>query len=57
MNATGENETVYLERLREELWRGQCPAYGVVEKWMGEWNYDAKHLIEGTAYRLPEEER
>jgi glutamate--cysteine ligase len=56
-NAAGGNETIYLERLREELWRGQCPAYGVVEKWMGEWNYDAKRLIEGTAYRLPEEEK
>jgi len=56
-NDAGENETIYLERLREEIWRGQCPAYNVIEKWMGEWNYDVKHLIEGTAYRLPEEER
>jgi glutamate--cysteine ligase len=55
-NQAGENETIYLERLREELWKGQCPAYGVIEKWMGEWNYDIKRLIEGTAYRLPEEE-
>jgi hypothetical protein len=29
----------------------------VIEKWMGEWNYDTKRLIEGTAYRLPEEDR
>ena len=56
-NVAGENETVYLERLREELWRGQCPAYSVVEKWMGEWNYDVRRLIESTAYRLPEEEK
>jgi len=56
-NAKGENETIYLERLREELAKGQCPAYGVIEKWMGEWNYDVKRLIEGTAYRLPEEEK
>jgi len=55
-NAKGENETIYLERLREELAKGQCPAYGVIEKWMGEWNYDVKRLIEGTAYRLPDEE-
>jgi len=27
----------------------------VIEKWMGEWNYDVKRLIEGTAYRLPDE--
>jgi len=56
-NVAGENETIYLERLREEVWRGQCPAYGIIEKWMGEWNYDVKRLIEGTAYRLPEDER
>ena len=56
-NEAGENETVYLERLREELRQGQCPAYGVIEKWIGEWNYDVKRLIEGTAYRLPEEEK
>ncbi len=48
---------MYLERLQEEIWRGQCPAYTVIEKWMGEWNYDAKRLIEGTTYRLPEEDR
>ena len=46
-----------VERLREELRQGQCPAYGVIEKWIGEWNYDVKRLIEGTAYRLPEEEK
>ena len=56
-NEAGENETIYLERLREELRQGQCPAYGVIEKWIGEWNYDVKRLIEGTAYRLPEEEK
>lgn len=55
-NEKGEKETIYLERLREELQRGQCPAYGVIEKWMGEWNYDVKRLIEGAAYHLPEEE-
>ena len=55
-NDDGENETIYLERLREEIARGQCPAYNVVEKWMGPWNHDLKRMIEGTAYRLPEEE-
>ena len=54
-NAAGNNETLYLERLREELWRGQCPAYGIIEKWMGEWNYDVKRLITATTYRMPEE--
>ncbi|MBI3246918.1 MAG: glutamate--cysteine ligase [Deltaproteobacteria bacterium] len=56
-NAKGVNETMYLERLQEEIWRGQCPAYTVIEKWMGEWNYDVKRLIEGTTYQLAEEDR
>ncbi len=55
-NEAGENETIYLERLQEEVARGHCPAYNVIEKWMGEWNYEAHRLIPGTAYRLPEEE-
>ncbi len=55
-NEAGENETIYLERLREEIDKGQCPAYHVVEEWMTHWNYDAKRLVDGTAYRLPDED-
>ena len=54
-NEAGENETIYLERLRGEIDKGQCPAYHVVEEWMTHWNYDAKRLVDGTAYRLPDE--
>jgi glutamate--cysteine ligase len=54
-NSAGENETRYLERLREELGKGQCPAYGIIEKWMGEWNYNMQRVIAGTAYRLEDE--
>lgn len=57
VNDAGENETLYLERLREEVARGQCPSYTLVEKWMGEWNYEVGRMIAGTAYRLPEEDR
>ena len=38
-----------------EIDKGQCPAYHVVEEWMTHWNYDAKRLVDGTAYRLPDE--
>lgn len=55
-NEAGANETIYLERLREEIDQGQCPAYRVVEEWMTHWNYDAKRLVDGTAYRLPDED-
>ena len=55
-NEDGENETIYIERLSEEVAKGQCPAYHIVEKWMSRWNYDLKHLIVATAYQLPDEE-
>jgi glutamate--cysteine ligase len=56
LNDKGENETVYLDRLRDELWRGQCPAYTLVEKWIGQWDRESKKLIDYCAYRPPEEE-
>ncbi len=55
-NQDGENETIYIERLSEEVAKGQCPAYHIVEQWMSRWNYDLKHLIVGTAYQLPDED-
>ncbi len=55
-NEAGEDETIYIERLSEEVAKGQCPAYHIVEQWMSRWNYDLKHLIVGTAYQLPDED-
>ncbi len=51
LNDDGEKETVFLERLRDEVAKGFCPAYRVVEKWMGRWNYNKHLLVDGTAYR------
>jgi glutamate--cysteine ligase len=56
LNDKGENETLYLDRLRDELWRGQCPAYTLVEKWIGQWDREIKKLMDHCAYRLSEEE-
>ncbi len=56
LNEEGENETLYLDRLREELWRGQCPAYVLVEKWLGSWNREIRALLDFCAYRIPGEE-
>ena len=55
-NTAGRNETIYLERLREAIGAGQCPAYAVIEEWMSHWNYDARRLVQGTAYRLPDQD-
>ena len=49
-----ESEAIYLERLRELVRRGRCPADIVIEKWNGPWDREVKRLVEGTAYRLTE---
>jgi glutamate--cysteine ligase len=53
VNADGESEAQYLERLRDLVRRGRCPAELVVEKWNGVWDRQIARLIDGTAYRLP----
>ena len=50
-NDRGEKESLYLDRLREEVSRGQCPAYMIVERWMGAWNREIKALIEHSSYK------
>jgi glutamate--cysteine ligase len=52
LNADGDSEALYLERLRDLIRRRQCPAEGVIEKWNGAWGQDMLRLVEGTAYRL-----
>lgn len=55
LNDGGEDETVYLQTLRDEVLNGRCPAYSILEKWNGEWNGEVKQLIDHCTYRLPEE--
>lgn len=50
LNAQGEDESIYLERLRELVQRGLCPAEHIVELWHGFWNGDIRRLVEGTKY-------
>lgn len=52
LNARGEDETLFLDRLAELIRRGACPAERTVENWKGPWNYDAARLVDGTAYRV-----
>ena len=49
-----ESEAMYLERLRDLVRRGRCPADVIIEKWNGPWERDVKRLVEGTAYRVTE---
>jgi glutamate--cysteine ligase len=50
-SANAESEALYLERLREQVRRGRCPADGVIEKWNGQWDRDVARLVEGSSYR------
>lgn len=51
LNADGDSEALYLERLRDLIRRRRCPAELLIEKWKGVWNRDPKQLVAGTAYR------
>jgi glutamate--cysteine ligase len=50
-NAAGEDERVYLDRLREQIATGRSPARTIAEKWNGEWNAGVERLIAYTAVR------
>jgi len=47
-----ETEAVYLERLRDLVRRGRCPADVVIEQWNGPWGREPTRLVAGTAYRM-----
>lgn len=53
VNADGDSEAVYLERVRDLVRRGQCPAERLIDKWNGAWDHDVVRLTDGTAYRMP----
>jgi glutamate--cysteine ligase len=53
VNASGDNETIYLKPLKNLLDQGKCPADILVEKWPSELKQDIKKLIAYSAYKLP----
>lgn len=50
VNARGENESVYLLRMLEQVRGGWTQASLTIERWKGRWNYDVQRLVEGCAY-------
>ncbi len=50
LNDSGEDETIYLWRLLDQVRSGYSQAALVINKWKGRWNYDVKRLVEGTSY-------
>jgi len=51
LNARGEDETIYLEPLDEQLRSGRSCARHVAQNWESAWNRDVKRLIEFSSYR------
>jgi glutamate--cysteine ligase len=51
LDDAGNDERVYLERMREELAAGRSPARDLAAKWEGEWDRRPERLVEATAYR------
>ncbi len=50
LNERGEDETIYLWRLMEQVRGGYSQAALTINKWKGRWNYDIKRLVAGTSY-------
>lgn len=51
LNSRGENETIYLRRLAEEVAQGHNPATRLMQAWEGEWGGRMDRLIEASSYR------
>lgn len=52
-NTEGQDETVYLDLLEQDVRAGRNPATSLIEGWEGKWNGDVDAMIAATAYRLP----
>ncbi len=50
LNASGEDETVYLDRLDQQMRSGSSPGQYTAENWAGPWNEDVAHLIAFSSY-------
>ncbi|MGD9763577.1 MAG: glutamate--cysteine ligase [Candidatus Binatia bacterium] len=48
----GRDESMYLERLEQDVRRGRAPADAIIERWIGGWSGDVQRLIEGSSYRI-----
>jgi glutamate--cysteine ligase len=53
VNARGESESIYLERLEDLARHGKSQGRLLAERWEGEWHRDVGKLIAHTSYRLP----
>jgi len=52
-DAKGQDETVYLEEVRDVVRSGRTLAEDVLDRWRGEWKREPARLVSGTAYANP----
>jgi glutamate--cysteine ligase len=50
LNERGEDETIYLWRLIDQVRSGFSQAALTIDRWKGRWNYDVRLLVEGCSY-------
>jgi glutamate--cysteine ligase len=50
LNSRGDNESIYLLRMLDQVRSGWTQASLTIERWKGRWNYDVQRLVEGCAY-------
>jgi len=50
LNASGDNESGYLDPLREIVARGTTPAEVLLARYNGEWNQDVRHVYEEMSF-------
>lgn len=50
LNNRGEDESIYLLRTMDMVHQGATPASLTIAQWKGQWNYDVRRMVEGTAY-------
>ena len=51
VNQHGDNESVYLLRMLDQVRNGWTQASLTIERWKGRWNYDVQRLVEGCSYQ------
>jgi glutamate--cysteine ligase len=50
VNERGDDESVYLLHLLDQVRMGHSQASLTIECWKGRWNYDVRRLVEGCSY-------
>jgi len=50
LNQQGDDESIYLLRILDQVRMGHNQASLTIERWKGRWNYDVNRLVEGCSY-------